>query len=145
MNTYHEPATKLRFQPIDQGYSVNGPRATSGPRRPNNWPAEQWQIAQKTFLTHSTITWKLFFLTVLGSGAPLNNFLEEELYKSLNKWMDEWIYEWMNEWMNEWMVIMIACTCFLIPFLSSNVSLSKHSRQVSIFIVSSHWPHFLYT
>ena len=35
---------------------------------------------------------KLFFLTVLESGAPLSSFLEEVLYKSLNEWMNEWIY-----------------------------------------------------
>ena len=29
---------------------------------------------------------KLFFLTVLESGAPLSSFLEEVLYKSLNEW-----------------------------------------------------------
>ena len=42
-------------------------------------------------LTYSILTWKLFFLAVLESGAPLSSYLEEVLYKSP---------EWMNEWMN---------------------------------------------
>src|SRR6218665_3611893 len=37
------------------------------------------------FQTHSLINLKLFFLTVLKSGAPLSRFLEEVLYKSLNE------------------------------------------------------------
>jgi len=30
-----------------QGSSISGPRAKSGPRRPNSWPAEQRQNAEE--------------------------------------------------------------------------------------------------
>jgi len=42
-----------------------------------------------TNLTDSIIMCRLFFVTVLESGAPLSCFLEEVLYKSLNVRMNE--------------------------------------------------------
>ena len=34
---------------LPQGSSISGPRAKSGPRRPNNWPAEQRQNAEEIY------------------------------------------------------------------------------------------------
>ena len=42
------------------------------------------------FRTHSIITWKLFSLTVLNSGAPLSSLSA----KTLNEWMNEPPLSW---------------------------------------------------
>src|SRR6218665_2630985 len=34
---------------VCQGSSISGPRAKSGPRRPQNWPAEQSQNAENNY------------------------------------------------------------------------------------------------
>jgi len=34
---------------IKQGSSISGPQAKCGPRRPNNWPAEQRQNAEEIY------------------------------------------------------------------------------------------------
>jgi len=38
---------------LQQGSSISGPRAKSGPRRPNNWPAEQRQNAEDIYYMFS--------------------------------------------------------------------------------------------
>src|SRR6218665_2197167 len=37
------------FDTVDQGSSISGPRAKSGPRMPNNWPAVQCQNAEEIY------------------------------------------------------------------------------------------------
>ena len=39
----------MMHEGIGQGSSISGPRAKSGPRRPNNWPAEQCQNAEDIY------------------------------------------------------------------------------------------------
>jgi len=38
---------RIYFFAINQGSSISGPRAKSGPRRPHNWHAEQSQNTEK--------------------------------------------------------------------------------------------------
>ena len=55
--------------PVELGSSISGPQAKSGPRRPNNWPAEQRQNAEEIyynfFKVHlSVLTIYLFILII---------------------------------------------------------------------------------
>ena len=54
--------TWQQVQVLVQGYSISGPRAKCGPRRPNNWPAEHCQNVEQIKLFSKFI--KLFFYFV---------------------------------------------------------------------------------
>src|SRR6218665_3569647 len=54
---------------VYQGSSISGPRAKSGPRRPNNWPAEQLQNAEEIYYNFfkihlSVLTIYIFILII---------------------------------------------------------------------------------
>src|SRR6218665_2808296 len=54
-----ETDVEITCDDVRQGSSISGPRAKSGPRRPNYWPAEQRQNAEEIayifFKTHFSV------------------------------------------------------------------------------------------
>ena len=46
---------------VGQGSSISGPRAESGPRRPNNWPVEHRQNAEEIYY----ISFKIHFSALI--------------------------------------------------------------------------------
>src|SRR6218665_86018 len=66
---------RFRLNLLGQGSSISGPRAKSGPRRPNNWAAEQRQNADEIyynfFKVHlSVLTIYLFILIINERESP---------------------------------------------------------------------------
>jgi len=49
---------------LGQGSSISGPRAKSGPRRPNNWPAEQRQNAEEIYYNFFKVHLSVGLLTI---------------------------------------------------------------------------------
>src|SRR6218665_1037726 len=63
---------------LRQGSSISGPRAKSGPRRPNSWPAEQGQNAEEIyyifFKTHFFVLTIYVFIFIIKEILILVKF-----------------------------------------------------------------------
>ena len=134
------------FRLLSQRSSISGLRAKTVPRRPNNWPVEQCQNAEKIYYLlfkfhFSVLTIYIFIFIIneililvknlkmgkregglLGLGAPLSRFLEGAPYKFLNEWMNcaKWILV---------SIVRVQCNYYNHNVCCKNAPNIKHNRK----------------